>query len=82
MSLSPHLIPNARSALQVCTTIHQPNSLIVGKFDDFMLLSGGACVYYGVWAGAVDFFAANGFPCPQASALQECRGWSGGGACS
>ena len=50
---------------QVCTTIHQPNSLITSKFDDFLLLHAGSTVYFGPWQGVVDYFAGHGCPCPQ-----------------
>lgn len=42
-------------------TIHQPNSLITAKFDDFMLLAAGRVVYQGAWEHAVDFFARMGW---------------------
>lgn len=45
-------------------TIHQPNSLITSKFDDFMLLSGGHTVYAGAWDDALPFFGVAGYPCP------------------
>lgn len=51
--------------VQVCTTIHQPSSLITAMFDDFMLLHAGATAYYGRWADSVDYFASHGCPCPQ-----------------
>ena len=49
----------------IVLTIHQPNSLITSKFDDFMLLAGGELVYFGAWEGAVPFFDAAGLRCPQ-----------------
>jgi ABC-type multidrug transport system ATPase subunit len=49
----------------IVLTIHQPNSLITSKFDDFMLLAGGELVYFGEWEGAVPFFDAAGLRCPQ-----------------
>lgn len=51
----------------IVLTIHQPNSLITSKFDDFMLLAGGELVYFGHWEGAVPFFASGGLHCPQFS---------------
>lgn len=55
----------ARRNRTVVLTIHQPNSLITSKFDDFLLLASGRCVYFGPWEGAVPFFAAVGLHCPQ-----------------
>jgi len=49
----------------IALTIHQPNSIITSKFDDFMLLAGGELVYFGEWDGAVPFFNAAGLECPQ-----------------
>lgn len=49
----------------VVLTIHQPNSLITNNFDDFLLLAGGSVVFGGPYSGAVDYFAGQGFPCPQ-----------------
>jgi hypothetical protein len=46
---------------QVVQTIHQPNSDITEKFDDFMLLSGGNVIYFGKWERAVGYFAAHGY---------------------
>ena len=43
--------------MQVVATLHQPNSLMTSKFDDFMLLGAGRVVYGGPWENAVDFFA-------------------------
>lgn len=57
----------AKSNRTIVLTIHQPNSLITSKFDDFMLLAGGDLVYFGLWEGAVPFFAAGGLHCPQFS---------------
>ncbi|KAH7619174.1 hypothetical protein Ndes2526B_g06126 [Nannochloris sp. 'desiccata'] len=55
----------ARMQKTIVLTIHQPNSLITSKFDDFMLLAGGELVYFGEWEGAVPFFDAAGLQCPQ-----------------
>jgi hypothetical protein len=60
-----HMQLHLPAATQVCTTIHQPNSLISSKFGDFMLLHAGSCVYFGPWTSAVDYFAGAGCPCPQ-----------------
>lgn len=64
-SLIDTLVRLARENHTVCTTIHQPNSYITSKFDDFMLLHAGSCIYFGQWSGAVDYFDAHGCPCPQ-----------------
>ena len=57
----------AQSNRTIVLTIHQPNSLITSKFDDFMLLAGGELVYFGKWQDAVPFFDAGGLRCPQFS---------------
>lgn len=59
------LVDLCRLGRTVCLTIHQPNSLITSRFDDFMLLSGGELVYGGPYDKAVDVFAAVGLECPQ-----------------
>lgn len=76
-------VPPLPLSWQVCTTIHQPNSIITGRFDDYMLLHSGATVYYGRWEGVVDYFAAHGCPCPQCACgwgagVQEAAGVQGG----
>ena len=43
----------------------QPRSSIFELFDDLLLLSEGRAVYSGSAAGAVDYFAARGHPCPE-----------------
>ncbi|GIL61808.1 hypothetical protein Vafri_18548 [Volvox africanus] len=64
LSVVTTLVRLARKGRTVVCTIHQPNSDITECFDDFLLLSGGRTVYGGLWSGAVDFFARNGFSCP------------------
>ena len=49
---------------QVVATIHQPNSLIVDLWDDFLLLAKGRTMYSGPWAGALPYFEAAGHPSP------------------
>lgn len=49
----------------VVLTIHQPNSIITSKFDDFMLLADGKLVFGGLWSESVDFFKQAGLECPQ-----------------
>ncbi|GLC42363.1 hypothetical protein PLESTM_001325100 [Pleodorina starrii] len=64
LSVATSLVALARKGRTVVCTIHQPNSDITECFDDFLLLYGGRTVYGGLWSGAVDFFARNGFSCP------------------
>ncbi|GFR41628.1 hypothetical protein Agub_g2355, partial [Astrephomene gubernaculifera] len=64
LSVMTSLVRLARKGRTVVCTIHQPNSDITDCFDDFLLLAGGRTVYGGLWTGAVDFFARNGFSCP------------------
>ncbi len=51
----------------VALTIHQPGSLITAKFDDFILLAAGRCVFGGAWADAAPALAAGGHPLPPAT---------------
>ena len=51
----------------VALTIHQPNSLITAKFDDFILLAAGRAVFGGAWADSAPFFAAGGLTLPPAT---------------
>ena len=54
---------NVRAA--VVSVLLQPRSSIFELFDDLLLLSEGCAVYSGPAAGAVDYFAALGHPCPE-----------------
>ncbi|KAL4435933.1 hypothetical protein ABPG77_000695 [Micractinium sp. CCAP 211/92] len=65
VSLVDTLVRLARQNRTVCTTIHQPNSYITSKFDDFMLLHAGSVAYFGPWSESVSYFASQGCPCPQ-----------------
>ncbi|KFM27641.1 ATP-binding cassette sub-family G member 2 [Auxenochlorella protothecoides] len=64
VSLMTLLVRLARKGKTVVVTIHQPNSLITSKFDDFMLLADGRTVFSGAWSDALPFFGAAGYPCP------------------
>ncbi|XP_021753225.1 ABC transporter G family member 11-like [Chenopodium quinoa] len=48
----------------IIASIHQPSSQVFELFDHLCLLSSGKTVYFGPAAEAVEFFSANGFPCP------------------
>ena len=65
VSLVENLVEMCRNNRTVVLTIHQPNSLITSKFDDFMLLADGKVVYFGAWEDAVSFFSEVGLHCPQ-----------------
>jgi len=65
VSLVETLVSLSSGNRTVVLTIHQPNSLITSKFDDFLLLTNGEAAYNGPWTGAVDFFSAVGLSCPQ-----------------
>lgn len=54
----------ARDGRTVLCSIHQPSSEVFELFDDLCLLSGGKQVFFGPLAGAQEFFANAGFPCP------------------
>lgn len=58
------LLKIANKGKIVACTIHQPNSDITSKFDDFILLSRGRLVYAGPWSESVRFFSEAGFECP------------------
>ena len=47
----------------VCT-IHQPSTQVFNQFDTLCLLAFGRVAYFGPRAAAIDYFAAQGFPCP------------------
>uniref|UniRef100_A0A7C8YK39 ABC transporter domain-containing protein n=2 Tax=Opuntia streptacantha TaxID=393608 RepID=A0A7C8YK39_OPUST len=48
----------------VLTSIHQPSSEVFELFNKLCLLSRGKLVYFGLASAANQFFARNGFPCP------------------
>ncbi|XP_076915722.1 ABC transporter G family member 1-like [Bidens hawaiensis] len=50
--------------MTVLDAIHQPGSQVFGLFNNLCLLSLGKTVYFGPTFKANQFFAANGFPCP------------------
>ncbi|CAH1426966.1 unnamed protein product [Lactuca virosa] len=50
--------------MTVLATIHQPSSQVFGLFDNLCLLSMGKTIYFGPTLAANQFFAVNGFPCP------------------
>ncbi|KAJ0681840.1 putative ABC-type lipopolysaccharide transporter [Helianthus annuus] len=50
--------------MTVLAAIHQPSSHVFGLFNNLCLLSLGKTIYFGPTFAATQFFAANGFPCP------------------
>ncbi|KAI3715847.1 hypothetical protein L6452_22835 [Arctium lappa] len=50
--------------MTVLVAIHQPSSHVFGLFNNLCLLSLGKTIYFGPTFAANQFFAANGFPCP------------------
>ncbi|MFS7995936.1 putative ABC-type xenobiotic transporter [Helianthus anomalus] len=50
--------------MTVLAAIHQPSSHVFGLFNNLCLLSLGKMIYFGPTFAANQFFAANGFPCP------------------
>ncbi|KDO32615.1 hypothetical protein SPRG_03089 [Saprolegnia parasitica CBS 223.65] len=54
----------AREGRTVIATIHQPASELFALFDKLVLLSDGQTVYNGKASDAVEYFASQGFPCP------------------
>lgn len=58
------MIKLAREKKTVICTIHQPRSQLFQLFDQLVLLCGGKIVYHGPAAGAQEYFASIGHPCP------------------
>ncbi|OQR88557.1 ATP-binding Cassette (ABC) Superfamily, partial [Achlya hypogyna] len=54
----------AREGRTVIATIHQPASELFVLFDKLVLLSDGQLVYNGKASEAVEYFASQGYPCP------------------
>ncbi|KAL4588541.1 hypothetical protein LXL04_001432 [Taraxacum kok-saghyz] len=54
--------------MTVLAAIHQPSSQVFNFFDNLCLLSLGKAIYFGPTFAANQFFAVNGFPCPD----QQC----------
>ncbi|MFS7979232.1 putative ABC transporter, P-loop containing nucleoside triphosphate hydrolase [Helianthus anomalus] len=50
--------------MTVLAAIHQPSSQVFGLFNSLCLLSSGKTIYFGPTFAANQFFAVNGFPCP------------------
>ncbi|KAK9071067.1 hypothetical protein SSX86_009635 [Deinandra increscens subsp. villosa] len=50
--------------MTVVAAIHQPSSQVFGLFNSLCLLSLGKTLYFGPTFAANQFFAENGFPCP------------------
>ncbi|KAK6253287.1 hypothetical protein QUC31_015007 [Theobroma cacao] len=48
----------------IIASIHQPSSEVFQLFHNLYLLSAGKTVYFGPVSAANEFFALNGFPCP------------------
>ncbi|XP_020675078.1 ABC transporter G family member 11 [Dendrobium catenatum] len=54
-----------RHGRTVIASIHQPSSEVFDLFDNLCLLSSGNTIYFGPISLTSEFFASNGFPCPQ-----------------
>lgn len=63
-TLMATLVQLARRNRTVVCTIHQPNSDITSRFDDFLLLAKGQAVFGGPWDESVEWFRSQGFSCP------------------
>ncbi|KAL4588538.1 hypothetical protein LXL04_001429 [Taraxacum kok-saghyz] len=50
--------------MTVLAAIHQPSSQVFSLFNNLCLLSLGKAIYFGPTFAANQFFAVNGFPCP------------------
>lgn len=49
----------------ILCTIHQPSSELFAMFDQVLLLSEGRIAFFGDPEDAIDFFAENGYKCPE-----------------
>lgn len=55
----------AKNGRTIICTIHQPSAMIYEMFDHIYLMVDGQCMYAGTPANAVNYFARQGFQCPQ-----------------
>ncbi|RKP06073.1 P-loop containing nucleoside triphosphate hydrolase protein [Thamnocephalis sphaerospora] len=55
----------ARAGYTVVTTLHQPSSEIFHLIDDLMLMAEGRMLYMGSAEHSVDYFASQGYVCPE-----------------
>lgn len=55
----------AKNGRTIICTIHQPSAMIYEMFDHIYLMVGGQCMYAGAPADTVNYFAQQGFQCPQ-----------------
>ncbi|KAI5008881.1 hypothetical protein ZWY2020_009929 [Hordeum vulgare] len=53
-----------RNGTTVVAAIHQPSTEVFELFHGLCLLANGRTVYFGPASKAMEFFDANGFPCP------------------
>uniref|UniRef100_A0A8R7PAC3 ABC transporter domain-containing protein n=1 Tax=Triticum urartu TaxID=4572 RepID=A0A8R7PAC3_TRIUA len=53
-----------RNGTTVVAAIHQPSTEVFELFHGLCLLANGKTVYFGPASKAMEFFDANGFPCP------------------
>ncbi|KAF0908688.1 hypothetical protein E2562_027241 [Oryza meyeriana var. granulata] len=53
-----------RDGMTVVAAVHQPSTEVFELFHGLCLLASGRTVYFGPASDAIDFFDANGFPCP------------------
>ncbi|XP_050445453.1 ATP-binding cassette subfamily G member 4 [Cataglyphis hispanica] len=55
----------AKNGRTIICTIHQPSAMIYEMFDHVYLIVDGQCMYAGTPANTVNYFARQGFQCPQ-----------------
>uniref|UniRef100_A0A0E0LJE9 ABC transporter domain-containing protein n=2 Tax=Oryza punctata TaxID=4537 RepID=A0A0E0LJE9_ORYPU len=53
-----------RDGMTVVAAVHQPSTEVFELFHGLCLLATGRTVYFGAASDAIEFFDANGFPCP------------------
>ncbi|XP_073843965.1 ATP-binding cassette transporter scarlet isoform X2 [Musca autumnalis] len=56
----------AKKGTTILCTIHQPSSQLFDMFNNVLLLADGRVAFTGSPQNALDFFAENGYPCPEA----------------
>jgi ABC-type multidrug transport system ATPase subunit len=57
----------AQAGRTVVATLHQPSSEIFHLIDDLILMANGRVMYAGPADRSVEYFASQGYPCPQYS---------------
>ena len=59
----------------ILTSIHQPSSSVFANFDKLCLLADGKMVYFGKPSDSLNYFDAQGMPCPKVSLVRWRVAW-------